>query len=46
MGCLPGKLFGSSGEVVLEAVKEDGWAPEYAVEELKNDPELKKIVER
>ena len=33
-------------EVVLEAVKEWGGALEYAAEELRNDPELKRIAER
>ena len=30
---------------VLAAVKQDGRALEYASEELKNDPELKKLAE-
>jgi len=30
-------------EVVLEAVKQNGYALEYASEELQNDPELKKL---
>jgi hypothetical protein len=31
--------------VVLEAVKSNGYALEYASEELQNDPELKKLAE-
>jgi hypothetical protein len=31
--------------VVLEAVKNDGYALEYASEELQNDPEIKKAAE-
>ena len=33
-------------EVVLSAVKQDGYAFEYASEELKNDPEFMKEVEQ
>ena len=30
-------------EIMLEAVKQNGWALRYASEKLWNDPELKKI---
>ena len=33
-------LFRGDKEVVLEAVKQDGWALEYASDELKNDKEV------
>ncbi len=35
----------TDSEEMLEAVKNDGLALEYAFEELQNDPELKKLAE-